>query len=164
MMYPSQYLYFYIVAIVSSTHFYVSQGRGFLNFPSPYTKMKFSQELSRRLASRVFPSSPLRRAFSAIASSNPPPSSSVSVKTAQVSPVPQAPNYPTTWSTNQQPRPAARSGARFEQTAMELQPNPLSAMDLIANEPVRIVHARKAVCDGGGCFSTEASAQVFNCP
>ncbi|KAI0068203.1 hypothetical protein BV25DRAFT_1818586, partial [Artomyces pyxidatus] len=32
---------------------------------------------------------------------------------------------------------------------MELQPNPLSAMEMIANEPVRLVHGRKAVCDGG---------------
>ncbi|KAG9314353.1 hypothetical protein JVU11DRAFT_5145 [Chiua virens] len=31
----------------------------------------------------------------------------------------------------------SRSGPRFEQTYMELQPNPLSAMELIANEPVR---------------------------
>ncbi|KAI0003684.1 hypothetical protein BJV74DRAFT_881524 [Russula compacta] len=28
-------------------------------------------------------------------------------------------------------------------------PNPLSAMQLIANEPPRLVHGRKAVCDGG---------------
>jgi len=62
----------------------------------------------------------------------------------------QAPNYPTTWSTNQQPRPGPGSSPRFEQTNMELQPNPLSAMKLIADEPVRIVHGRKAVCDGGG--------------
>jgi len=32
---------------------------------------------------------------------------------------------------------------------MELQPNPLSAMELIANEPIRLVDGRKAVCDGG---------------
>jgi len=61
----------------------------------------------------------------------------------------QAPNYPTTWSTSQASRPGPGSGPRFEQTNMELQPNPLSAMGLIANEPVRIVHGRKAVCDGG---------------
>lgn len=63
---------------------------------------------------------------------------------------PQAPNYPTPWSTNQRPRPAARSGPRFEQTVMDLQPNPLSAMELIASEPARFVQGRKAVCDGGG--------------
>jgi len=61
----------------------------------------------------------------------------------------QAPNYPTSWSTNQAPRPGPGTSPRFEQTNMELQPNPLSAMELIANEPVRIVHGRKAVCDGG---------------
>jgi NADH dehydrogenase (ubiquinone) Fe-S protein 6 len=62
---------------------------------------------------------------------------------------PQAPNHPTTWSSSQQPRPAAGLGPRFEQTAMELQPNPLSAMELIDREPIRMVNGRKAVCDGG---------------
>jgi NADH dehydrogenase (ubiquinone) Fe-S protein 6 len=61
----------------------------------------------------------------------------------------QSPNYPSTWSTSQTPRPALGSGPRFEQTAMDLQPNPLSAMELIANEPIRLVHGRKADCDGG---------------
>ena len=61
----------------------------------------------------------------------------------------QSPNYPSTWSTSQTPRPGLGSGPRFEQTAMDLQPNPLSAMELIANEPIRLVHGRKAVCDGG---------------
>ncbi|RDB28890.1 Lactobacillus shifted protein [Hypsizygus marmoreus] len=77
-------------------------------------------------------------------------SSSVPAKPEASVPAPQAPNYPTTWSTSQQQRPAAGSNPRFEQTAMELQPNPLSAMELIADEPVRLVHGRKAVCDGGG--------------
>jgi len=63
---------------------------------------------------------------------------------------PQAPNYAEVWSTNQRTRPSAGSSPRFEQTAMELQPNPLSAMEMIANEPIRLVHGRKAVCDGGG--------------
>ncbi|KAJ6610927.1 hypothetical protein B0H10DRAFT_1810774, partial [Mycena sp. CBHHK59/15] len=62
----------------------------------------------------------------------------------------QAPNAPATWSTNQQPRPAGSSGPRFEQTVMELQPNPLSAMALINDVPVNMVHGRRAVCDGGG--------------
>jgi len=64
--------------------------------------------------------------------------------------VQQAPNYPTTWSTSQCPRPGLQSGPRFEQTDMSLQPNPLSAMELIAQEPIRLVNGRKAVCDGGG--------------
>ncbi|KAF5390235.1 hypothetical protein D9757_002955 [Collybiopsis confluens] len=62
----------------------------------------------------------------------------------------QAPNYPTTWSANQRTRPAVGSGPRFEQVAMELQPHPLSAMALIAEEPIKLVDGRKAVCDGGG--------------
>jgi NADH dehydrogenase (ubiquinone) Fe-S protein 6 len=61
----------------------------------------------------------------------------------------QAPNYPTTWSANQAPRPGPGAGPRFEQTDMSLQPNPLSAMELVAEEPIRLVQGRKAVCDGG---------------
>jgi NADH dehydrogenase (ubiquinone) Fe-S protein 6 len=70
--------------------------------------------------------------------------------TPAVVPAAQAPNYPTKWSTNQRERPAAGSGPRFEQTAMELQPNPLSAMELVNSIPPTIVHGRRAVCDGGG--------------
>ncbi|KAF9478518.1 NADH:ubiquinone oxidoreductase kDa subunit [Pholiota conissans] len=62
----------------------------------------------------------------------------------------QAPNYPSTWSTSQSPRPGPESGPRFEQTDMALQPNPLSAMELIAEEPIRLAKGRKAICDGGG--------------
>ncbi|KAG2120889.1 ubiquinone oxidoreductase 20 kd subunit [Suillus discolor] len=62
----------------------------------------------------------------------------------------QAPNYPTTWTTSQISRAVAQSGPRFEQTVLELQPNPLSAMEMVNNEPIRVVHGRKAVCDGGG--------------
>ncbi|KAF9526489.1 zinc-finger domain-containing protein [Crepidotus variabilis] len=62
----------------------------------------------------------------------------------------QAPNYATTWSTAQRPRPGPQSGPRFEQADMSLQPNPLSAMELIANEPIRLVQGRRASCDGGG--------------
>ncbi|KAI9144734.1 zinc-finger domain-containing protein [Paraphysoderma sedebokerense] len=42
------------------------------------------------------------------------------------------------------------TGPRFEQVDMEAQPNPPSAMELIAQQPVRKVHGRVAVCDGGG--------------
>lgn len=61
----------------------------------------------------------------------------------------QAPNYSTTWSASQASRPGPGAGPRFEQTDMSLQPNPLSAMELIAEEPIRLVQGRKAVCDGG---------------
>ncbi|KZO93558.1 ubiquinone oxidoreductase 20 kd subunit [Calocera viscosa TUFC12733] len=64
--------------------------------------------------------------------------------------VPQSPNYPATWSTDQRPRPPPNSNPRFEQTIYELQPNPPSAMALVAEDPIRLVNGRKAVCDGGG--------------
>ena len=51
----------------------------------------------------------------------------------------------------QAPRPAGASQPRFEQTDMSLQPRPLSAMQLVSEDPIRIVHGRKAVCDGGEC-------------
>ncbi|KAF8898749.1 zinc-finger domain-containing protein [Infundibulicybe gibba] len=103
-----------------------------------------SAVFSRRLVARFAPfSTRITRAASTTASP------SVPVKPASSVPSPQAPNYPTTWSTNQRQRPDGGSGPRFEQTAMELQPNPLSAMELVANEPVRLVNGRRAVCDGG---------------
>ncbi|KAH9950352.1 ubiquinone oxidoreductase 20 kd subunit [Amylocystis lapponica] len=98
--------------------------------------------LSRRVLPQL--SRPLARLAS---TSTPVPASDAAPESAVV---PQAPNYPSTWSTSQRTRPQGRSGPRFEQTAMELQPNPLSAMDLISKEPIRVVHGRKAVCDGGG--------------
>lgn len=64
-------------------------------------------------------------------------------------PTAQSPNYPQTWSTSQRPREDAYREARFEQTALNLQPQPYSAMDMIAQEPIRMVNGRKAVCDGG---------------
>lgn len=53
------------------------------------------------------------------------------------------------WSPSQQPRSLAFTGPRFEQTYIEYQPKPLSAMELIAKVPVTMVPGRKAVCDGG---------------
>ncbi|KAI5124701.1 hypothetical protein M0805_004307 [Coniferiporia weirii] len=61
----------------------------------------------------------------------------------------QSPNYPEPWSTNQRARGDAYRNVRFEQTALDLQPQPLSAMEMIAQEPVHMVHGRKAECDGG---------------
>jgi len=69
-------------------------------------------------------------------------------------PPPQAPNRVEPWSIMQAPRPAAASLPRFEQTDMSLQPRPLSAMQLVSEDPIRIVHGRKAVCDGGECRVT----------
>ncbi|KAF8846376.1 ubiquinone oxidoreductase 20 kd subunit [Paxillus ammoniavirescens] len=103
--------------------------------------------LSRRLVSSIPQLKSLSRASSSAAKA---PSPSTPVPASEPSLAAQSPNYPATWSTNQKPRPVSRSGPRFEQTFMELQPNPLSAMELVANEPIRVVHGRKAVCDGGG--------------
>ncbi|KIM34132.1 hypothetical protein M408DRAFT_325635, partial [Serendipita vermifera MAFF 305830] len=63
---------------------------------------------------------------------------------------PQAPNRVEVWSTSQRQRPAGASSPRFEQTDMTLQPMPLSAMQLVSEDPIRVVHTRRAVCDGGG--------------
>ncbi|GJJ09477.1 hypothetical protein Clacol_003700 [Clathrus columnatus] len=62
--------------------------------------------------------------------------------------VPQAPNRTGLWSTSQRLRPKPNSDPRFEQTVMDLQPAPLSAMELINDEPIRLVEGRRAVCDG----------------
>ncbi len=51
----------------------------------------------------------------------------------------------------QAPRPAAALRPRFEQTDMSLQPRPLSAMQMVSEDSIRVVHGRKAVCDGGEC-------------
>ena len=102
--------------------------------------------LARRLPRVARPLA--RLASSAASSGTPVPAHEAPSKDAVIE---QAPNYPTTWSTSQRPRPQGRSGPRFEQTNMDLQPNPLSAMQMIAEEPIRIVHGRKAVCDGGAC-------------
>lgn len=63
--------------------------------------------------------------------------------------VPQAPNMAARWSTSQNPRPAPGSNPRFEQVEYSLQPAPLSAMEMVANEPIIMSDARIAVCDGG---------------
>ena len=111
--------------------------------------------LSRRLVAR-FPHLNILARASSNGASTPGPLAPVTDSSVTS----QSPNYPTTWSTNQQPRPAPRSGPRFEHTFMELQPNPLSAMELVANEPVRVVHGRKAVCDGGEQWHTHDSSRV----
>ncbi|KAI0308211.1 hypothetical protein B0F90DRAFT_1681049 [Multifurca ochricompacta] len=105
--------------------------------------------ISTRLTARLRPA--LVRAYSsATSSSSSPPTSAVPAEAKPIpNVVPQSPNRATTWSTSQRPRPAGQSGPRFEQTIMELQPSPLSAMELVANEPILFVHSRKAVCDGG---------------
>ncbi|GAA5856244.1 hypothetical protein JCM5353_002671 [Sporobolomyces roseus] len=62
----------------------------------------------------------------------------------------QAPNRTTTWSRNQAARTEAMSGPRFEQTAEQFQPRPMAAIELIKEEPIRLIQERVAACDGGG--------------
>lgn len=63
----------------------------------------------------------------------------------------QSPNVPSTWSVSQQPKPDAFNNPRFEQTYIGTQPDSLSAMGLVAEQPVVMVQGRRAVCNGGEC-------------
>ncbi|KAG0374432.1 hypothetical protein BGX24_010413 [Mortierella sp. AD032] len=62
----------------------------------------------------------------------------------------QSANRATTWSENQIEKKNAFKGPRFENTDIDAQPQPQAAIDLIAQEPVRMVEGRRARCDGGG--------------
>lgn len=116
--------------------------------------------ISTRLAARLRLS--LARAYSSTPAPTPASAVPAETKPAPALAVPQSPNRVATWSTNQSARISAQSGARFEQTVMDLQPNPLSAMELIANEPIRLVHGRKAVCDGGKSVGSPKAAELFD--
>lgn len=52
-------------------------------------------------------------------------------------------------------------GPRFEQTNMDLQPQPVSAAQLISEEPIRLVEKRIASCDGGE--SDPVSVHAWRC-
>ncbi|KAJ1930121.1 hypothetical protein IWQ60_000595 [Tieghemiomyces parasiticus] len=71
-------------------------------------------------------------------------------QTASIEAAKQSPNHPTTWSHQQRPRAVAMDDPRFAQVDLLAQPRPMAAIDLIAEEPIRVVDGRKAVCDGGG--------------
>ncbi|ORY83168.1 zinc-finger domain-domain-containing protein [Protomyces lactucae-debilis] len=62
----------------------------------------------------------------------------------------QSPNRQVTWSNQQQPRDLAFRGPRFEQTDFDLQPAPQAAIQLIAQQPIRMSDKRIIACDGGG--------------
>ncbi|TPX50529.1 hypothetical protein SeMB42_g00677 [Synchytrium endobioticum] len=64
--------------------------------------------------------------------------------------VEQSPGRSEVWSKNQAKRQDAMSGPRFEQTRLEAQPSPPSAMDMIHRVPVTMVETRRVACDGGG--------------
>lgn len=77
------------------------------------------------------------------------PSAASAVSSTQPTLTSQSPNVPTPWSPSQSPRALAMTGPRFEQTHLELQPQPLSAMGLVAEQAVKMVDGRRAICDGG---------------
>ncbi|CAG8464786.1 9095_t:CDS:2 [Paraglomus brasilianum] len=62
----------------------------------------------------------------------------------------QAPDRAEPWSRSQRERTDALVGPRFEQTDLEVQPRPVAAIELIAEEPIHYVEGRSAVCDGDG--------------
>ncbi|EGN99659.1 Ndufs6, NADH-ubiquinone oxidoreductase complex I 13kd subunit [Serpula lacrymans var. lacrymans S7.3] len=98
----------------------------------------FSSNLTRRLTKVRFP-----------AFSSPSYQSSALSTLLPSAPPAESPKTPST-TVAKNPLTVPLVGPRFEQTAMELQPNPVNAMDLINQEPIRLVDGRKAVCDGGG--------------
>ncbi|KAK9241368.1 zinc-finger domain-containing protein [Lipomyces kononenkoae] len=61
----------------------------------------------------------------------------------------QAPNREETWAVSQRPRSVAMTGPRFAQKNLAAQPRPYAAIELIAEEPIRLVDGNIAVCDGG---------------
>ncbi|KAF9424135.1 hypothetical protein BGZ94_008101 [Podila epigama] len=90
---------------------------------------------------------PLRTAIAARAGSRTLATSAVIMNRSGLK---QASNRNSTWSENQVERSAAFKGPRFENTDIAAQPQPQAAIDLIAEEPIRMVEARRARCDGGG--------------
>ncbi|EIM20142.1 hypothetical protein WALSEDRAFT_48104, partial [Wallemia mellicola CBS 633.66] len=83
-----------------------------------------------------------------------PPRSAVNTSQERGNPVAELPGQAedraTKWSPRQRSKEDAYVGARFEQKHLGLQPNPKAAIELIAQEPVRLVEGRVASCDGGG--------------
>lgn len=118
---------------------------------------------SRRGAIRSLHTSPLTRSaggFFVRPANSPTSSNAVTHQTKPTRPVAQphtpkhvieaqSPNYPTTWSENQATRVEAMKGPRFEQMDMTFQPQPLSALEMIQNEPIRLANKRIVACDGG---------------
>ncbi|ORY06704.1 hypothetical protein K493DRAFT_403925 [Basidiobolus meristosporus CBS 931.73] len=62
----------------------------------------------------------------------------------------QASNRQGTWSLSQEEKKDAFKGPRFEQTDLTTQPNPMAAIELIHEVPIKFVQQRKVACNGGG--------------
>lgn len=63
-------------------------------------------------------------------------------------PLQQAPNRNATWSRSQAERSQVVKHAKFLQKDLSKQPQPYAAIDLIAQQPVRYIPDRIAVCQG----------------
>jgi NADH dehydrogenase (ubiquinone) Fe-S protein 6 len=115
------------------------------------TKPTMSFRLSRSLASSSRPLLQFHSRTYAVQSVPQPKNALQESQPTAASPKPlqQSPNVPTTWSTSQNPKPHAFDNARFSQIRLDMQPNAPSAMGMVAEDPVRLVVARRAVCDGG---------------
>lgn len=76
----------------------------------------------------------------------------------------QAPNRKDVWTGSQQPRAdaIARNPHRFIQRDLDKQPQPYSAMELIAKQPVRYIHeGNVAVCDGNKGSTLQGHPKIF---
>lgn len=129
------------------------QPRGDSASTSQSSRLPFHPSMSAVLLPKRLSPSSLLRSLSRLSSTKAPGVPAEVVPPATTPIVGQAPNRAVKWSTNQQSRPQLASIPRFEQIDMALQPQPASAMEMIANEPVRLVHGRRAVCDGGESFA-----------
>lgn len=108
--------------------------------------------MSLRLLPRLRLSRPitLLRTYSAMPQP-PAPLPQYQPKSSDPEPLQQSPNVAETWSTSQNPKKHAYDNPRFEQTDLSLQPNSLAGMGMVQEDPIRMVTARRASCDGGEC-------------
>ncbi|TIB38672.1 hypothetical protein E3P86_01501 [Wallemia ichthyophaga] len=119
---------------------------------------KFCQEVGTLLALDLLPAANTNSGSGSTTAVKPPqpsqPRSAVNTTQERGNPVTELPeqadNRATKWSPRQRSKEDAFVGARFEQKNLGLQPNPKAAIELIADEPVRLVEGRVANCDGGG--------------
>ncbi|KND95016.1 Lactobacillus shifted protein [Tolypocladium ophioglossoides CBS 100239] len=100
-----------------------------------------------RVSRRAFGTSSRRYLEAAVPANSKAESAVEDVQPKEIS---QAPNRTDVWSRSQKTRSKAMTGPRFEQTTFDLQPQPLSAMELVHKQPVRWTHDRMVACDGGG--------------
>lgn len=107
--------------------------------------------LTPLLAASFNPARSTRAASTSIPTPSPP---SPALQPSESSPpdLQQSPNYAATWSTSQAPKPAVYADVRFTQTRRDMQPAAPSAMEMVSRDPVRLVTARRATCDGGEFF------------